>query len=166
MDLTIPVAIGIAIFGIVVGLLSALFGIGGGVAMVPFMVLLLHRSPHLAEGTSLLVIIPTAIAGVMSGLLGVGGGIVMVPLLVAVAHLSQHEAHATSLAAVVLMAAVGAATFGAEGEVEVRLGALLAAGSLLGAPLGARIMANTAESHLKIAFGVFMVIVSGLLLWT
>ena len=105
-------------------------------------------------------------AGVMSGLLGVGGGFVMVPLLVAVAHLSQHEAHATSLAAVVFMAAVGAATFGAEGEVEVRLAALLAAGSLFGAPLGARIMANTAEGHLKIAFGVFMVIVSGLLLWT
>ena len=66
MDLTIPVAIGIAVFGILVGLLSALFGIGGGVAMVPFMVLLLERSPHLAEGTSLLVIIPTAIAGVIA----------------------------------------------------------------------------------------------------
>ena len=66
MDLTIPVAIGIASFGVLVGLLSALFGIGGGVAMVPFMMLLLDRSPHLAEGTSLLVIIPTAIAGVIA----------------------------------------------------------------------------------------------------
>ena len=105
-------------------------------------------------------------AGVMSGLLGVGGGIVMVPLLVAVAHLSQHEAHATSLAAVVLMAAVGAATFGADGKVEVELAVLLAAGSLFGAPLGARIMANTAEGNLKVAFGILMLIVSGLLLWT
>lgn len=105
------------------------------------------------------------VAGVMSGLLGVGGGIVMVPLLVAVGHLSQHAAHATSLAAVVLMAAVGAATFGAEGEVDVALGALLAAGSLFGAPLGARIMANTAEGNLKVAFGVLMLIVTGLLLW-
>ena len=66
MDLTIPVAIGIAAFGVLVGLLSALFGIGGGVAMVPFMVLLLERSQHLDEGTSLLVIIPTAIAGVIA----------------------------------------------------------------------------------------------------
>ena len=66
MDLTIPVAIGIAVFGVLVGLLSALFGIGGGTAMVPFMVLLLERSQHLAEGTSLLVIIPTAIAGVIA----------------------------------------------------------------------------------------------------
>jgi hypothetical protein len=66
MDLTLLAAFGVVGFGVVVGLLSALFGIGGGVAMVPFMVLLLERSPHLAEGTSLLVIIPTAIVGVIA----------------------------------------------------------------------------------------------------
>jgi uncharacterized membrane protein YfcA len=74
-----------AAFGVGVGLLSALFGIGGGIAMVPFMVLLLERGQHLAEGTSLLVIVPTAIAGViahhkrgyvsfrLAGLLATGG---------------------------------------------------------------------------------------------
>lgn len=66
MDLTLPIIIGTAAFGVGVGLLSALFGIGGGIAMVPFMVLVLERSQHLAEGTSLLVIIPTAIAGVIA----------------------------------------------------------------------------------------------------
>ena len=66
MDLTLPVILGAACFGVAVGLLSALFGIGGGIVMVPFMVLLLERSQHLAEGTSLLVIIPTAIAGVIA----------------------------------------------------------------------------------------------------
>lgn len=34
--------------------------------MVPFMVLVLGESQHLAEGTSLLVVVPTAIAGVAS----------------------------------------------------------------------------------------------------
>lgn len=105
-------------------------------------------------------------AGVMSGLLGVGGGVVMVPLLVLVARQSQHEAHATSLAAVVLMGAVGAATFAAEGEVDVPVALALAAGSLFGAPLGARIMASIAEGPLKIAFGLLMLVVAGLLLWT
>ena len=105
-------------------------------------------------------------AGVMSGLLGVGGGVVMVPLLVLVAGLSQHQAHATSLAAVILMGAVGAATYAADGEVDVELGVALAAGSLVGAPLGARLMARTPEGRLKITFGVFMVLVAGLLLWT
>lgn len=66
MDVTIPIGLGIAAFGVTVGVLSALFGIGGGIAMVPFMVLLLEKGQHLAEGTSLLVIIPTAIAGVIA----------------------------------------------------------------------------------------------------
>lgn len=67
MDVTLPVAIGIAAFGVAVGVLSALFGIGGGLVMVPFMVLLLDGfSQHLAEGTSLLVIVPTAIVGVIA----------------------------------------------------------------------------------------------------
>ncbi len=64
--MTLPIAIAVAGFGILVGGLSALFGIGGGTAMVPFMVLVLGYSQHLAEGTSLLVIIPTAIAGVIA----------------------------------------------------------------------------------------------------
>ncbi len=50
--------------GVGVGLISALFGIGGGIVMVPFMVLILEKSQHVAEGTSLLVIVPTALAGV------------------------------------------------------------------------------------------------------
>ena len=66
MDLTLPVLLGAAAFGVIVGVLSALFGIGGGIAMVPFLVLLLEQDQHLAEGTSLLVIVPTAIAGVIA----------------------------------------------------------------------------------------------------
>lgn len=111
------------------------------------------------------LILSGLVGGVMSGLLGVGGGVVMVPLLVMAAGVTQHQAHATSLAAVVLMGAVGAATFAADGEVDVRLALLLAAGSLFGAPLGARIMARTAEGPLKVAFGVLMLVVAGMLLW-
>lgn len=51
--------------GVAVGCLSAMFGVGGGVLMVPFMVLMLDKSQHLAEGTSLLVIVPTAVVGVV-----------------------------------------------------------------------------------------------------
>jgi uncharacterized protein len=49
--------------GVAVGVLSAMFGVGGGILMVPFMVLVLDRGQHLAEGTSLLVIVATAIVG-------------------------------------------------------------------------------------------------------
>lgn len=66
MDLNLPVALGVVAFGVLTGMLSALFGVGGGLVMVPFMVLALGEGQHLAEGTSLLVIVPTAIAGVIA----------------------------------------------------------------------------------------------------
>ena len=56
------VATGLAI-GVVAGIGSGLLGIGGGAVMVPAMVVLLGLSQHVAQGTSLLVIIPTAVSG-------------------------------------------------------------------------------------------------------
>ena len=66
MDLSAWVALGVVAFGILTGVLSALFGVGGGLVMVPFMVLALGSDQLLAEGTSLLVIVPTAIVGVIA----------------------------------------------------------------------------------------------------
>jgi uncharacterized membrane protein YfcA len=63
---SLPVAIGVVVAGVATGILSALFGVGGGILMVPFITLALDESQHLAEGTSLLVIVPTAIAGVVA----------------------------------------------------------------------------------------------------
>lgn len=98
-------------------------------------------------------------AGVASGLLGVGGGTVMVPLLVSRLAFTQHRAHATSLAAIVPIAAVAAAFFAVDGDVEYGTAALLAAGALVGAPLGARAMAATGERSLGVAFGAFLIAV-------
>jgi len=47
----------------VAGVESSLLGVSGGVIIVPFLVLLLGYSQHLAEGTSLAVIVPTVLAG-------------------------------------------------------------------------------------------------------
>ena len=49
--------------GIASGVVSGMLGVGGGVFMVPGMVLFLSMTQHTAEGTSLLVIIPTAVVG-------------------------------------------------------------------------------------------------------
>jgi hypothetical protein len=54
------------VIGLVSGIASGLFGVGGGVVMVPAMVLLLSppiRDIKQAVGTSLAVIIPTALMG-------------------------------------------------------------------------------------------------------
>jgi len=55
-----------ALLGLGSGLVSGLFGVGGGILMVPAMVLLLSppiRDIKQAVGTSLAVIIPTALMG-------------------------------------------------------------------------------------------------------
>lgn len=104
-------------------------------------------------------------AGIASGLFGVGGGIVMVPLLTMLAGLSQHQAHATSLAAIVPIAIVAALVFVEAGEIDYPIAALLAAGSLVGAPLGARLMARTSEGVLTVAFAILMLAVASQLLW-
>lgn len=90
--------------------------------------------------------------GLTSGLLGVGGGVVMVPGLVLLAGLTQRRAHATSLAAIVPIGAVGAGLFMLDGEVDLALAAALAAGSVVGAPLGVRALARIPEPVLRLLF--------------
>lgn len=52
-----------ALIGLISGICSGLFGVGGGIVMVPVMVLLLNMDMKRAVGTSLAIIIPTAILG-------------------------------------------------------------------------------------------------------
>src|SRR6185437_13324929 len=50
--------VAILLLGVVAGILVGLLGIGGGIVMVPAMVYLLHMDQHLAQGTSLFVLLP------------------------------------------------------------------------------------------------------------
>ena len=52
------------LIGLIGGFLSGFAGIGGGVVLIPMMVGLLGLSQHQAHGTSLAIIIPTAIFAV------------------------------------------------------------------------------------------------------
>jgi uncharacterized membrane protein YfcA len=47
--------------GLTSGLINGLLGIGGGTILIPAMVFLLKEEQHLAHGTSLSVILPTAV---------------------------------------------------------------------------------------------------------
>jgi uncharacterized membrane protein YfcA len=58
---------GLAVFsGFVAGLLSGTLGLGGGILLVPLMVLGFGFAQHLAQGTSLAAIIPTSIVGAIT----------------------------------------------------------------------------------------------------
>jgi uncharacterized membrane protein YfcA len=57
------------VVGALAGFLSGLFGVGGGILIVPGLVLLAHMGQRLAHGTSLGAIIPIAAAGVLGYLI-------------------------------------------------------------------------------------------------
>jgi uncharacterized protein len=57
MDIVIALLIGL--FG---GAFGGLLGVGGGTLFVPAMVLILGEDQHVAQGVSLIVIVPTAIS--------------------------------------------------------------------------------------------------------
>jgi uncharacterized protein len=48
----------VLVLGLAVGVLVGLLGIGGGVVLVPALVYLLHMDQHLAQGTSLFILLP------------------------------------------------------------------------------------------------------------
>jgi uncharacterized membrane protein YfcA len=64
LDLTRYVLI--ALIGLLIGFLSGLTGVGGGILMVPAMVLGFGIAQRIAQGTSLLAILPTAAIGAVT----------------------------------------------------------------------------------------------------
>lgn len=80
------VTIGVLVLiGVATGILAGLLGVGGGVVMVPAMMMALQMPAAMAKGTSVAVIIPTSIMGTWrnrtkknvdmkaAGILGLGG---------------------------------------------------------------------------------------------
>lgn len=61
--LGLPALVALVGVGLATGVLSAVLGLGGGLVLVPALVLAFGFSQHAAEGTSLAVIIPTALVG-------------------------------------------------------------------------------------------------------
>jgi len=62
-DLTVTMALLLVGVGVVAGTLAGMLGIGGGVILVPAMVVVLGMAPVVAKGTSVAVIVPTSIMG-------------------------------------------------------------------------------------------------------
>lgn len=56
----------LVITGLIAGFLSGMMGVGGGSIMVPVMVLLSGFTQHVAQGTSLLVMVPAGAAGAIT----------------------------------------------------------------------------------------------------
>ena len=62
-DVTVATVVALVVIGVVTGILAGLLGVGGGIVMVPAMILLFDIEPAIAKGTSAAVIIAAALMG-------------------------------------------------------------------------------------------------------
>jgi uncharacterized protein len=99
-------------------------------------------------------------AGLASGLLGIGGGIVIVPLLVGWLGMPLKRALGTSLAAIVALVVPGTVVHAVLGHIDWPIVFVLAAGSVLGARLGARLALGARERTLRALVGVFLGVIA------
>lgn len=60
--------VGLVLLGLVTGTVSGLIGVGGGIVVVPALMLVFGTSDLIAKGTSLLMMIPTAISGTVGNI--------------------------------------------------------------------------------------------------
>jgi uncharacterized membrane protein YfcA len=97
--------------------------------------------------------------GILSGLLGVGGGIFMVPIMVGWFGFTQHVAQATSLAMIIPTAFFSSVVYSLHGSVDLKIASALAAGSMLSAAVGSRVMTRLPAARLKQIFGGMLVLV-------
>ena len=99
--ITAVAAVALVLIGLVTGTLAGLLGIGGGVVMVPAMVVFFSELNVVAKGTSVAVIIPTSIMGTwrnwkadnvdlrVAGIVGVAGIVSAVGGGIIADHMSQ-----------------------------------------------------------------------------
>jgi uncharacterized protein len=66
LEFSTGVIIGLLVLGLITGILSGLLGIGGGVFVVPALMLVFGIGDLVAKGTSLLMMIPTAVTGTIA----------------------------------------------------------------------------------------------------
>jgi uncharacterized membrane protein YfcA len=68
LELTWLTGIGLFVLGVITGTLAGLLGVGGGIIVVPALVLVFGASDLIAKGTSLLMMIPTAVSGTIGNI--------------------------------------------------------------------------------------------------
>lgn len=100
-------------------------------------------------------------AGLLAGLFGVGGGLVMVPMQVLLLSTPVRLASRISLAVVIFASISAVITHAVSGgDVDWRVGALLAAGGLLGAPVGASLLHRISDNAATRLFQATMLVVA------
>jgi uncharacterized membrane protein YfcA len=104
------------------------------------------------------------VAGLTGGMFGVGGGVIVVPFLALALAFPQHLAQGTSLLALTLpVAGFGAYRYWKKGAVDLKSGACVSIGVLIGSFLGSQFALGLDPITMQRAFAVFVVTMSAYL---
>jgi uncharacterized protein len=99
-------------------------------------------------------------AGFTSGLLGVGGGIIMVPAFTVLIGMPLRRALGTSLVTISALVVPGTIVHWWLGHIDWAIFAALTVGVIPGARLGATIALGVREQSLRVAVGLFLVVIA------
>jgi len=94
--------------------------------------------------------------GILSGM-AIGGGTLLVPALVILLNIDQHIAQGVCLASFIPTAVVAVITHYRQNNINIRLAAILTAGTLAGAVIGATLANRFEAGILRKTFGLFLV---------
>lgn len=101
------------------------------------------------------------LAGLYSGFLGLGGGFVIVPILTRWLRFPIKVAIGTSLITVAVLAIPGTITHSVLGNVDWRIAAGLVVGVVPGALVGSKLSMHAADTSIRIAFALLLIVVAG-----
>lgn len=100
------------------------------------------------------------LVGILTGVVGLGGGYALVPGFIYLFAAPVYITMGTSLATMIPLAAVGGGIKLAQGFVTVGPGLIPAAGTVIGAQIGAAIIKRFKPTTLKLIFGLYFLYVS------
>ena len=114
---------------------------------------LLHSGKTIIIGAGL-----SFFGGVASGLLGIGGGTLVVPILIVAMGIPIHYATATSMFTMIFTSISGVARYAQSDLINFPVALLLAAGTVVGAQVGAYTSKKISGRNLGLIFGIMLVV--------
>ncbi len=124
-----------------------------------------HREIHYRVARTKLGLALMYLAGIISGLLGIGSGALKVPAMDLAMGLPIKVSTATSNFMIGVTAAASAGVYFARGDIDPFIAAPVAAGVLVGAVAGSKLMGKLKSKSIRVAFVIMLVWVSAQMLW-
>lgn len=95
--------------------------------------------------------------GFINGVFGSGGGTLLVPILNNILKVDKHKSHATALGVIVFFTTASSVIYISKGTYDASLTLKVAAGSIVGGGVGAKLLCKVTGKFLRISFGLIMI---------